>query len=535
MVTRQPAGRGARLLGLLLAVWFAPGLTAAQSRAWNLDERAVLTNGRQITALATTRDRVLVVTPSAVASYDPGTRAWRGPWQPATPGQLAAVRAALADPFDDALWLVLSGGWLRFDPAMQLWESGTVPGGVTDAALDDAAPAAGLFLRTSSGWYSAQRGGGALPAGAPVRPRRPLLPAQAIQANPTIEAVSAYYLVSARTGRARLTAVARAEGFLGQGWYLGTSATGLWYLADAAGRPEPVCFGLPGEEADAVFVGPGGVWVATGRTPGVDPNLGFVAADLTSFQWVLPPASNGIPYNQARRLVGLGSSLWIGSDQGVIRVQPADADVERFEPGRGLPDGRIADLAQRRGRLVAGTAHGLASWTDSSGWTSLAPTFADEALAVLPGPPPDTIWVGTGRGLFFLPPLETDLLQPAGLGEGLSLQGRVVGLVWRGDTLVGLMNNRLLWRDPGRGEFRLSPLLSAAIGVPRILVNGPDGLYVGGDRGVTRAGLSTPPGRALTAPEDLPGAVRDLAVDDRYLWIATARGLVRLQLGILGP
>jgi hypothetical protein len=517
---------------LLLGSYAHPSRAASQGRIWSPEERALLTDGRQISALATTRDRVFVVTPLAVASYDPVAHAWHGPWQPDSPGLLASVRAALADPLDDALWMVLPAGWLRFDPAIQIWESGTLPDAVVDAAFDESAPAAGLFLRTASGWYQAQRGGVALPGAAPARPLRPLSPAQAIRQNPAIQALSATYLITPRGGRGGLTAVARADGFAGQGWYLGTSTTGLWYLADAAGRPESIEFGLPGPAAEAVFAGPGGVWVATGRTVGADPNLAFVAGDLGSFQWVLPPGAFGLSYSEAHRLVGQGSSLWIGSDQGVVRVRPADAGITRFDEGRGLPDGRIADLSQRRGRLVAGTAHGLASWSDSTGWISMAPSFTDEALAVLQGP--DTVWVGTRRGLFYLPLHGEDLLQPAGLGQALSLQGTVAGLVWRGDTLVGLMHDRLLWRDPG-GEFQLSPLFSAGLGTPRAIANGPGGLYVGGDRGVTRAGLSTAPGPVLSVPSDLPGAVRDLAVDDRYLWIATDRGLVRLQLGVLGP
>jgi ligand-binding sensor domain-containing protein len=206
--------------------------------------------------------------------------------------------------------------------------------------------------------------------------------------------------------------------------------------------------------------------------------------------------------------------------------------VERFDAGRGLPDPRVLDLAQRRGRLVAGTVHGLAEFTDSLGFQPLAPDFTDAAQAVaLSG---DTTWVGTRIGLFAAVPGQTDLLQPAALGAGLSLRASVLDLTWRGDTLVALTPDRLLWRAPGSGVFTLGPLLGSGLGRLHTLANSRDGVYVAGDRGAGFARLDTPVSRVLTAPGDVPGQITDLAVDDIYLWVATLRGLVRFRLDVVG-
>ena len=129
------------------------------------------------------------------------------------PSQLRDVFLALADPVDGGLWLVRRGGWLRFDPGIRLWEQGTIPGGVADAALDENAPAAGLFLRTAGGWYIAQRGGIALPSAAPGRPVRPQTVNQAIRDNPAISANSAALLFNNRLRNVRYTSAARAQGF----------------------------------------------------------------------------------------------------------------------------------------------------------------------------------------------------------------------------------------------------------------------------------------------------------------------------------
>jgi hypothetical protein len=523
---------GPALLVALTAMAGAPAGALGQSRDWTPAERTVLGDFTRISAVATSLDRVYAVSPDALLVYDPLGRRWEGPYSPRDPGLLRDVFAALADPIDNSLWLVRRSGWIRFDPGIQLWEQGFVAGTVLEAALDQNAPAAGLFLRTSGGWYTALRGGAAIPAGAPGRPMRPGSVDQAIRDNPAIQANLAGLLFSARFRMIRYTAAARAGGFAGQGWYLGTNGAGLVYFPDGAGLPQPLTFGLPGEAADALFVGTGGVWVVTERSAAADPALSFVAGDLGSFHWYQGPRASGLPFSQARRVIGRGSSLWLATDVGAIRIRPKDEDIERFDAGRGLPDSRVVDLAQRKGRLVAATMHGLAEFSDSAGFQRIAPDFTDVAQAVeLSG---DTTWVGTRIGLFAALPGQSDLLQPDALGAALSLQASVVDLIWRGDTLVALTPDRLLWRAPGTGEFTLGPLLGSGLGPLHSLANSRDGLYIAGDRGAGFAQLNTPVSRVLSVPGDLPGQVTDVAVDDSYLWVTTLKGLVRFRLDVVG-
>jgi hypothetical protein len=516
-----------------LALWLAlPAGLAAQSRDWSPDDRAVLGDFTRVNAVAASIDRVYAVTPDALLAYDPLGRHWEGPYSPPDPGLLREVSAAITDPLDHSLWLVRRNGWVRFDPGIRLWEQGFVAGSVIEAAIDQNAPAAGLFLRTTNGWVTAVRGGASVPAAAPARPVRPASVDQAIRDNPAIQANSAGLLFSARFRNIRYTSAARAGGFAGQGWYLGTTGAGLVYFPDGAGLPQPMTFGLPGEAADALFIGTGGVWVVTERTVVADPGLSFVARDLSEFRWFQGPRARGLPFTQARRVIGLGSALWLATEVGAIRITPKNEEVDRFDAGRGLPDSRVVDLAQRRGRLVAATMHGLAEFSDSTGFQRIAPDFTDLAQAVeLSG---DTTWVGTRIGLFAALPGQPDLLQPDALGAALSFQAPVVDLAWRGDTLVALMPDRLLWRAPGSGKFTLGPLLGSGLGRLHTVVSNRAGLFIAGDRGAGLAQLNTPVNRVLGVPGDLPGQVTDVAVDDTYLWVATLKGLVRFRLDALG-
>lgn len=511
---------------------FLPGHLPAQSRTWSPEDRAIIADFSSITALAVARDRVFVVTPTAVLGWDPLGRRWLGPWAPPQGTTFGDVTSAFADPLDGGLWLVRRTGWLRFDPAIQFWEEGSVPGAILDAALDENAPGGGLFLRTSGGWYAAQRGGVLFPGAAPGRPLRAASLNDAIRSNPAIQANSAALLFNSRLRSVRFTAAARAEGFSGQGWFLGTSGAGLFYLADGAGIPEPMRFGLPSDAVDAAFAGTGGIWVVTERTPSADPALSFVGAEFGAFQWLQGPRATGLPFTEARRIVGRDGDLWVASDAGVVRITPRREDYVRYDESRGLPDPRVLSLAQRRGRIVAGTVHGIAQFTDSSGFVRVAPDFNDAALSVaLSG---DTIWVGTRFGLMMAVPGQTDLLVPEAARTSVAMQDPVVALAWRADTLVGLLGERLLWRDPATGRFTLGPLLGSGLGRLHTMRSGPSGLYIAGDRGVGIASLGTPLRRMVTAPGDLPGQVTDIVLDERYLWVATLRGLVRLRLEAIG-
>lgn len=517
---------------LVLALTLAAGRAGAQSRDWSVDERAVIGDFTRILAVATSTDRVFDVSESGVVAWDPVGNRWLGPWQPTDPALLRDVFVALADPLDGGLWLVRRGGWLRLDPGIQAWEQGSVPGTVQDAALDLNAPAAGLFLRTSAGWFTASRGGAAFPASAPARPQRAATVAEAGRDNPAIRAGNPTLLFNSRLRNIRYTSAARSQGFTGLGWYLGTSGAGLVSYADGSGIPTSLWFGLPSNVAAAVYAGTGGVWVVTERTATADPGVTFVGRTFGEFRPLQGPRATGLPFTQARRIVGRDSDLWLATDAGVVRLSARDGEVTRYDDGRGLPDPLVLSLAQRQGRIVAGTAHGVASFTDSTGFRPLAPSFTDAASAVaLSG---DTTWVGTRLGLFAALPGEPDLLQPEGLQRAISLQAPVVALAWRADTLVALLENRLLWREPGSGKYTLGPLLGNALGRLHSIVSGPRGLYLAGDRGVGLASLRTPIRRPLLTPGDLPGQVTDLAVDDDYLWVTTLRGLVRLRLDLLG-
>jgi hypothetical protein len=520
---------------LLLAIpfmlcWTTSAAGQSFTRDWRPEDRTIIGDYRMVTAVAASIDRVFIVSASGVLIWHPQFHRWEGAVDPPRPDLLARVFTGLTDPLDNSLWLARPDGWIHFQPDIQLWEQGQVPDGIQTIAFDQDDPTAGLYLRTRRGWELLPRGGAvSSPANSPARVLAPQSIAEAIRSNPSLQANAAAILTDNRLRSVRYTAAARSAD--NRGWYLGTSGAGALYLPDGGALPERLSFGLPSPRVGAVFSWPGGVWAATDRTPSSDAALTFVSGDLDQFSSLPGTSAVGTPFSQVRELAGQGRAVWAATDLGVARVEPSDSTLELVDERRGLPDSRVYSIVSRGGRIVVGTAHGVARVGDSLTVERVAPAYSDAVYTVFPAG--DTVWAGTPAGLLLALPDRRDLVRPAGMSSP-SLHAGVVDLAPLADTLVALTRDEMLWRNPRSRQWTLGPNLSSLLGrLRRFVADGP-GFWVAGDRGVGYARLGTPPLRPLRE-SDLPGAANDLAVDDEYLWVATDAGLVRFRLNAIRP
>jgi ligand-binding sensor domain-containing protein len=521
-----------RILGAL-SISAAVSISAAAqspSRDWRPEDRTVIGDFSRVTSIATSIDRVYVTSPTSLVIWQPHFQTWSGPFESPSRGILNGVFAALVDPLDQSLWLARPNGWVHYQPELRIWDEGAVPGSVTTIAFDESDPASGLHIRTSSGWLLVPRGSTiAIPGRGPAQAIRPTTVEEVLRQAPTLQINAAGYLLDSRMQPVRLTAAARAAD--NQGWYVGTSGLGLFYLQDAAAIPERVPFGLPSPYVGAVTSWPGGLWVATNRTAQTDAAFTFVSSELREFRTVHGLPATGTPFTRVLELAGRGKALWAATDFGLARVDPNEQQIDLFDQSRGLPDSRVFDVVGREGSVVVGTAHGLARMDDALQVTRVAPRFAGAAYAVFPAG--DSVWVGTPNGLLLALPGQEDLVRPRSLASA-SLQDPVFGLSTLGDTLVALTRDHIIWRDPRSGAWSIGPNLSALLGRLRRFIPDGAGFWVAGERGVGFVRLSGALVRALR-DGDLPGPANDLAVDRDHLWVATENGLVRFRLDAIRP
>jgi hypothetical protein len=507
-----------------------PVLAQSPSRDWRPADRTVIGDFTYITSIACALDRVYITSPAAVLLWHPQFQQWEGPYDPPDPALLSRVFGSLVDPLDNSLWLARPDGWVHYQPELQVWDSGAVPDGVITLAFDKNDPVSGLYLRTRRGWVVVPRGGLTATAGrAPINPVTPVSVDEVLRSSPTLQANAAQILLDPHLRSMRYTAAARS--FDNQGWFLGTSGVGTLYLMDGAAIPERLSFGLPSPVVGALLSAPDGIWAATQRTQQADAALTLVDPELKSFRSLHGLPATGVPFTQVRELTGQGTGVWAATDFGVARIETRDGRIDLVDVGRGLPDARVYAVVSRQGRVTVGTARGIARVSDSLSVERLAPAFSEVAYAVFPIG--DSVWVGTSRGLLMALPGERDLLRPSTLASA-SLRAPVVALASLGDTLVGLTRDQMLWRDPRSSAWTLGPNLSAVLGGLRNFVPNGTGFWVVGERGVAFARLNTPPMRPLRAG-DLPGAAYDVAVDDKFLWVATDAGLVRFLLDAVRP
>ena len=137
-------------------------------------------------------------------------------------------------------------------------------------------------------------------------------------------------------------------------------------------------------------------------------------------------------------------------------------------------------------------------------------------------------WVGTsGDGLGLVVPGTTEVIAPPDVVDQPALRAPIVALALVRDTLVVITPDQFAWRDPATRRWTLQRA-RAELGRVTALAGDAGGVWIGGTNGLAFWDIPHTTFRTLAVPLDLPSAVRDVAVDRSYVWVATDSGLVRL-------
>ncbi|MGH7584602.1 MAG: hypothetical protein ACREL5_15415, partial [Gemmatimonadales bacterium] len=358
------------------------------SSGFRPEDRVTVGDFSQVLAIASTSDRVYVVYPSAVAIRLPLERRWDVPRSPDEVGELRGVTAAFADPVDRTLWMIAGAQWIHYDPFANRWDRGALPGIATAIVTDQADPGT-IWFRTVSGWANMPRiGGVAVPSPAPRRPVPTPTVNDALRELPQLRGILARVVTGPLLRQGTLTAAAPDP--LGEGWYLGTSTRGLVFFDRTASDATPIPLGLPGDVIGALAATSEGIWVETDADPYHPAGLTLLPDDLGDARQILGSPSLGLPFTQAAYLAVIHDTLWLGTDQGAVRVTPVDQNVQRVGLSRGLTDQRTFALAAWGTTIVSATGHGIAAVRGDSGAVPLYPSFNRPTYALATRR--DTLW-----------------------------------------------------------------------------------------------------------------------------------------------
>jgi hypothetical protein len=441
---------------------------------WSPEERVLISDFSYVDAVAASPWLVFAATRHGLLIYDRIARTWRPPVTAFDGYPAGRVRTALADPGGNRVWLGLgAGGYVGYDLDARIWSPGTP----SPEALAGAVTVDGALARASAA--DALRG--------------------LILTDPRLRTYQ-FTSAAATPDRAEL--------------FFGTSGMGVVRVDPQTAEWEALSFGLVAPGVGAIAPTGDGVWAAANARPGERRGLTFVAADLSTAR----PAEGGgaalgFTFLAASRLLIATGALWLATDQGVLRIDPGTMRSRPFD----LP--QVTSLAPAPDGVWVGTARGLWVITRDGGVVRVSTDFPVLSLVAAR----ETLWVGTNAGIVMMPPGQADAVGVAALAQPIFAIARAR------DTIVAATDRSLVWRDAAAGVWKELPL-SLALGRPTALAADPDGgMWVGGTQGLARAVLGRAQVRLLTVPFDVPAAVRDVAVDGAWLWVATDSGLVRFD------
>jgi len=454
---------------------------------WRPEERVLLSDFSYVDAVAASPWLVFAATRHGLLVYDRMTRAWKPPITTLDGYPTSRVRVAIADPAGNAVWLGIGregglDGYVRYDVDARLWTSGTPP---ADAQA------------------------------------RVMTVEAALARAPAADALRALILTDPRLRSYQFTAAAgtrdRPE------LYFGTNGMGVVRVDPQTAEWETLPYGLmaPGVGAIAAAPPPEGIWAATNARPGERRGLTWVAADLSVTRSTEGGgAALGFTFLSARRLLAARGALWLATEQGVLRIEPATLRGRRFDLER------VTSLAPAPDGVWVGSTRGLSVITDDG---RIEPVGARELVVLSLLAVRDTLWVGTVAGVGCLPPGASAVTEPPALGGRPSLRVPILALARVQDTIVLATERELAWRNAATDMWSLVPM-PLALGLPTVLAADPDGgVWIGGTQGLAHADVGRAVIRTLTVPLDLPAAARDVIADRDYLWVATDSGLVRFD------
>jgi ligand-binding sensor domain-containing protein len=500
------------------------------------EERVVITNFAEVTGIAVSQRLVFVTSTSGLAIYDRLFDAWQPPVTVAEGFPVDRVTALAADPSLDGVWVGSAGAVTLYRPSIELVTRAPLPGIVDVIAFDRRDLAGGALVRASGQWLRVSSSGFASPlAPGQLPPASQLVVSSSLQQvyaeYPGLQAFERLLLRDDRMRSYQVTAGAKAPD-RSEVW-LGTFGGGVFEVDPVGNQATPRPFGLLGPGAGAIALAADGVWIAgDGGPAGGRSGLTFTSDDLQEWRWLdggtRSPYAGGRAYDIDVR----ESRAWVATSRGLVEQTLRGADDARvYTQLDGLPSDFALSVAARADGAWVGTQRGLAFVGDSGGrrgrvlGDALLAGVAVRGLAAIG----DSLWVASDAGLVLVR-MSTGAASRPAIGDPRAL--RPVRAVSVSDSILAFATAE----EALRLNLRTGALVAAQeVADPRVvggvmsLALDDRTLWSAGARGVLVTSRAGGASRFLSVPTDLPDEAYDVTLTPEFAWIATRAGVVRLR------
>jgi len=534
---------------------------AAISRSVGRDDRLVVRAHDDVFGVAASARFVYARSSGGLVTYDRVFERWLEPSSQVTEAlqEAGAPRARFmaiaADPVEEAVWIGVPGAVVIHRPRVEQVVRVPVVGEPEFIAFARGGDG-NAYVRSAGQWVRVSRAGFATPL--PEGPGRvSLVPPPQLEAvyarHPALRAQLPFLLRDADGGAlaARITSAAVAPDRPSEVW-VGTFGDGLWQVDANFMQARPVVYGVDDEDIGALALGADGVWSAgqgRARTFG----LSFVPDGLQQFARRPHRAFGNTSGMRVHQLAVRGTVAWLATDRGLWRL-PLDergAALTRWGVAQGLPDEQVLAVLPRTEGTWVGTRRGLAfvpEAEDTVGASTLQPLgFEGEPVRAL-AQVGEQLYVGTASGLYRRDARPVGAAAQRVVGM---LPRPVSALAWHDSVLLVVsasaahllavgVDGRVrgaVSRDDARQDSAAGlELVVAAVGVPVRAHVDARSIWIAGSSGVLawrRDRLLDAP-RLLRADAELPALVTDIVLGDTWAWVGTREGVVRVRRAVEG-
>jgi ligand-binding sensor domain-containing protein len=456
----------------------------AQAALWNADDRITITSFNDILALAFDGRRVFAATPNGLEIYDAVARRWLPPSTVEDGYPFMEQRVSLHyERAQGGLWLLGSSG------NAYLWSD------------------------LSGRWDLRPMGDG-------PRDRRP--PPSQAESDVALRVMRGSMSLDPNGRRWRVTAIVDADR---PGTYWVGTAGGNILLADSRSlSSEWLTFGTLATGVSAVSAdADGNVWLGG---DGRGPRDGITRAGRELQEWT---SYEGFATRAPRRNVNrilAGDTVWAAAGDGLFVLPPRARSWQEIAEREGLLSNNVRSIVRTSAGVWAATARGLSlidTETMRVVWNGMDGLGISDVV-----PRNDTVWIASDRGVWtgVHDSAGVRILEPPAKPADPRLGGRIAGIASVRGRIAVLAEGRLYfydgaWSEPATIESGGSAY--ALRGGRTLLILRRDGL----EEWDPEKNRST----HLDSGNDIPdGPVYDAARVGDHLWVATARGAVRLRL-----